>query len=414
VSAGNRELEPARPGATVVYVGPSISPSAAAELLPGALIRPPIARGDLYRDREAGGAVFVMIDGVFTQDFAVSPREVVDVARDGALIIGASSMGALRASECWPVGVRGVGLVYRAFRMGVLTSDGEVAVGTDQDSAFRAVSVALVNVRHAVPRAVRRGLLDRPAGRRMIDAAQRMFYSERQWRPLLREAGVADASGEILRFFSGQNLKQRDAILALQHAGQLLRDGELAAKHARTMSEPFVRPNRETFNLYFGGAPESLRGELMEWLFGTGRYHRYVWPLLAGHAGFQNLPRAARSERLREVQCDVLSRVLPADEAFAEALWEELEFIGELHAELARMYAARRMAQDAERAAVDVDPGILHRVRDEVSIAHGAFQWSVLLENVFEGRFCGAIPFEWIDRACHTIARARSAAKRVG
>lgn len=82
-------------------------------------------------------------------------------------------MGALRAAGCWPVGLQGVGLVYRLFRMGILDSDGEVAVGTDQDNHFCAISVALVNVRYAVSRAIRQGILERQTGQRMVDAAAR-------------------------------------------------------------------------------------------------------------------------------------------------------------------------------------------------------------------------------------------------
>lgn len=391
-----------------VYVGPSISPSAVAELLPGARIRAPVVRGDLYRDRELGGAIFIIIDGVFSHELAVSPREVIDIARDGALVLGASSMGALRAAECWPVGVRGIGLVYRAFRMGVLSSDGEVAVGTDQDNDYRAVSVALVNVRYAVSHAIRRQILDRPSGRRLVDAASRMFYPERQWRAVLREARVADGSGELLRFLSAQDIKRRDAVQALQHAGDLLRLENVAAKHGRAHSEPFVRPNRTTSEPFFGSSAEGLRDELVEWLFGTGRYRRYIWTLLAGHADFQGMPQTNRAERLREVLCDVLARALPHDATFANMVWEELEFLGELHAEIARMYAAKRLARDAERMSLRLEPRILQRVREEVSIAHGAYQWSLLLENVVEGRFCGAIPFAWIDRSCHAIASARA------
>lgn len=413
MSAHGKPLVQASAGAPIVYVGPSLSPSVAAELLPQALIRPPVARGDLYRDREAGGALFVVIDGVFLQELAVSPREVVDVARDGALIVGASSMGALRGAECWPVGVRGVGRVYRAFRMGVLQTDDEVAVATDPDGAFRAVSVALVNVRCAVSRAVRKRLLDRQQGRRIVDAAVRMFFPERQWRSLLREAGIADGSGELLRFLSAQDVKREDAVHALEYTAALLREGDVFAKHARVKREPFVRPNRQSSQLYFGRSPEELRGELVEWLFGTGRYERYLWPVLSGSGAFQGVPEDGRSERLRELLCDVLARRLPADDALAGAVWEELQFVGELRAEVARMYSARRLAQEAGRASVDIDPQILQRVQAEVSIAHGARQWSTLVENVFDGRFCGAIPFEWIERSCRMIAHARSFVKHL-
>ena len=398
----------------IVYVGPTLSSSMIQELLPGAHIRPPIARGELYRDRESGGAVFVIIDGMFTQHLAISPREVVDVARDKALVIGASSMGALRAAECWPVGVQGVGLVYRLFRRGILESDGEVAVGTDQDHEFRAVSVALVNVRYAVSRAIRQRLLERQSGQRIVDAAARIFYPERQWRSVLREARVADDSRQLARFCAAQDIKRLDGIQALQYVSRLLRQGDRLTKHRQTTDAPFLRPNREAFQPYLGSSPDVLRGELVEWLFGTGRYQRYLWALLAGRTDFHGLPQQGRAERLREVLCDVLSDLLPHDDAFAHAVWEELAFLGELQAEITRMYAAKRLAQDATRASVVVEQHVLHRVREEVSIAHGACSWSLLLEHVIDGRLCGAIPFAWIERSCSIIAQARSLVQHMG
>jgi hypothetical protein len=338
---------------------------------------------------------------------------VIDVARDGALVVGASSMGALRAAECWPVGVQGIGLVYRAFRMGILDSDGEVAVGSDQDNQFRAISVALVNVRYAVARAVRRRRLTAEEGRRVVDAAMRVFYPERQWRALLREAGVRDDSGDLVRFLMEEDIKRKDAVLALEHVARLVRSGELAARHARTNAESFVRLNRQTFYPYLGSSPDVLRGELVAWLFGTGRYQKYLWPLLAGRAQFQGMPESERSERLREALCDVLSEILPHDDALAKLIWEELAFVGELYSEIARMYAARRLAEEAMRSSIAIDPQVLERVRKEVSIAHGTYHWDLLQENVIEGRLCGAIPFDWILRSCETLARARSYVRHV-
>ena len=44
---------------------------------------PPARRDDLYREREKGAWGFLVIDGVFMQEDAVSPREVVDVLAEG-------------------------------------------------------------------------------------------------------------------------------------------------------------------------------------------------------------------------------------------------------------------------------------------------------------------------------------------
>src|SRR6202171_1396192 len=104
--------------APIVYLGPSLPSSDAEVALPGCDLRAPIRRGDLYRDRLGGGSVFVIIDGVFHQEPAVPLREILDVLKDGAMIVGASSMGALRAAECWPAGMRGWGPISRLHTRG--------------------------------------------------------------------------------------------------------------------------------------------------------------------------------------------------------------------------------------------------------------------------------------------------------
>ena len=57
------------------------------------------------------------------------PSEVVAALRDGARVLGAASMGAIRAAECWPAGMQGVGAVYSLYRLGVISDDDEVGYG---------------------------------------------------------------------------------------------------------------------------------------------------------------------------------------------------------------------------------------------------------------------------------------------
>jgi hypothetical protein len=111
-----------------VYVGPTLDPAAARTILPDAQLMPPIGRGELYRDRLLGFSVFLILDGVFLERLAVSPREIVDVLQDGATVVGASSMGAIRAAECRPAGMHGVGTIYHLYRRGHLTTEDDVAV----------------------------------------------------------------------------------------------------------------------------------------------------------------------------------------------------------------------------------------------------------------------------------------------
>jgi hypothetical protein len=163
---------------TVVYAGPSINRAEVQQLLPGCTQLGPIRRGELYRDRMLGYSAFVIIDGVFFQDRAVSPRELLDVLQDGAWIAGAASMGALRAAECWPAGMVGVGAIFRLFRRGSLKSDDEVAVAFDPGGAEGATTVALVNVRYALRRALHARRLASDDARRILDAARATRYSD--------------------------------------------------------------------------------------------------------------------------------------------------------------------------------------------------------------------------------------------
>ena len=168
-------------------------------------MRPPARRDDLYRAREQGAWGFLVIDGVFMQDDAVSPREVVDVLEDGALVLGAASLGALRAADCWPAGARGIGLIYRLYRRGVLESDEDVAVAVSADGSDAAVSLPLVNVRYAMARAVRSGALDRPTARQIVSAAASIYYPERTWRQVWRRvAPLLAGAGGLLRGIRSQ------------------------------------------------------------------------------------------------------------------------------------------------------------------------------------------------------------------
>ncbi|HJK01344.1 MAG TPA: TfuA-like protein, partial [Methanocorpusculum sp.] len=83
----------------VVFIGPSLSIDDAKQILPDAEYLPPAKRGDFTDAVRIGVKTIVLIDGVFFQDRAVGHREILTALRTGISVYGASSMGALRASE---------------------------------------------------------------------------------------------------------------------------------------------------------------------------------------------------------------------------------------------------------------------------------------------------------------------------
>jgi len=159
----------------VVYLGPSL-PRDEAEGLVAAEFRPPIRRGDLG---EVGpGRPVLIVDGEFDQSFPVSPKEILARLDAGETVIGAASMGALRAAELWPMGMIGVGRIYEAYRSGAIEGDDEVAL------AFCPIgggplTVPLVHVRFWLDRAAAEGRIGPIDRRRLLRRAQQVFYAER-------------------------------------------------------------------------------------------------------------------------------------------------------------------------------------------------------------------------------------------
>jgi len=88
-----------------------------------------------------------LIDGVFFQNLAVTPRQVRQLGAAGVLLLGAASLGALRACEC-PTAMRGIGVIHDAFVRGELTDDDEVALTFDP-LEHTLISYPLVQIRKA-------------------------------------------------------------------------------------------------------------------------------------------------------------------------------------------------------------------------------------------------------------------------
>ncbi len=172
----------------VVFVGPSAR-AADRVSAPGIEWRPPIRRGDLallsLHVRTVG-----IVDGEFDQSLAVAPREILELLRRGVDVVGAASMGALRAAELHESGMRGVGRIFRMYRDGLVDADDEVAIVFDPET-LRPLTEPLVNVRCAVVRAERAGRLTASVAAAIIAAACSLPYRARTHRRILSEAGAA-------------------------------------------------------------------------------------------------------------------------------------------------------------------------------------------------------------------------------
>ncbi len=165
-----------------------------------------------------------IVDGEFFQSLAISPKEILRALERGVTVLGAASMGALRAVELQNFGMIGVGAVFELYRSGRVDAEDEVAVTYSPDD-FRPTSEAMINIRIALERAAEQSVIDRPTRLRLMRIAKSMYFPERSWPNLWKMARgrVEEKALMALREWiveSDIDVKRDDARLLLERMRQ--------------------------------------------------------------------------------------------------------------------------------------------------------------------------------------------------
>jgi hypothetical protein len=229
-------------GGIHVFVGPSLPAADVSAALPGAVVRPPAAQGDVLRALHERPGAIAIVDGYFELVPAVWHKEIMVALSTGVPVLGAASMGALRAAELHHFGMIGHGRIFEWYRDGVLHDDDEVAVvHGPAEEGFRPLSQALVDLRDVYERASRAGVIDDDTRAALVAAAQALPYQERHHRRVVAAVCARDAADALDAFVatSGPGLKARDAAGLLA----LLADADLddpAWRPAHVRVEPTV------------------------------------------------------------------------------------------------------------------------------------------------------------------------------
>src|SRR5256885_16290088 len=164
------------PMKTIVFFGPSIAGVEVHRLAAAATHAAPVKRGDLEAVDDYD--VIVILDGEFGQSMSESPKEILAVLEKGKTVIGASSMGALRASELDRHGMIGVGWVYDHFRRSAVLRDADVAL-VYSPFDFKPMTVPMVDVEYWMEQASAAGLIPDREKARVLKAARNIFFADR-------------------------------------------------------------------------------------------------------------------------------------------------------------------------------------------------------------------------------------------
>jgi len=169
----------------VIFAGPSLPPA----LRPADRAiqwRAPVRQGEVYEAALTRPAIIGIVDGYFEVTPTVWHKEILWAMAQGIHVYGSASIGALRAAELYPFGMNGVGRVFEAHRIGVLSDDDEVAVlHGPEELGYPAVTQAMVNVHATLDRAVAEGVLDNWLVAPLTEIGKALFYKVRSWDAIL-------------------------------------------------------------------------------------------------------------------------------------------------------------------------------------------------------------------------------------
>ncbi|RFB90848.1 antibiotic resistance protein [Rhizobium leguminosarum bv. trifolii] len=177
----------------IIFAGPSL-PDAASLAGEAIHVLPPAMQGDVLAQVEQGANVVGLIDGGFEYAAPVWHKEILHALSLGVAVFGAASMGALRAAECHPFGMIGLGRIFEDYRTGRLVDDAAVAL-MHAPSALgsKPLTIPLVNVSATLDAMEDRGLLAGGLRQELEDAANAIFFKRRTWRAIVEQcAGIAE------------------------------------------------------------------------------------------------------------------------------------------------------------------------------------------------------------------------------
>jgi hypothetical protein len=209
----------------VIFLGPSLSHEKARKIF-DADYRPPAKKGDFLRLAADPNIRMVgFVDGVFLQDYPPTPIEVYQLARkEGVILAGAASLGALRAVELEKFGMLGIGKIFELYKSGRVDADDEVAVTFAPEGDYQLQSEAMMDIRYNLFLAHKKKVMSKKTKIALARVAKETYFPHRNYANIIEEAKVRHPAiaGEIDSFAAyiasyRKSLKEIDAMRLVRY-----------------------------------------------------------------------------------------------------------------------------------------------------------------------------------------------------
>jgi len=203
---------------------------------PEIVCRGPAAQGDVAAAVLDGATAIGLVDGRYEDVAAPWHKEILFALSEGVAVYGAASLGALRAVECAPFGMVGVGEIFASYLSGERVDDGDVAeLHAPAELDYLPLTEALVNVEATIRRLAQRGAIAPELAAALATAARGSFFKRLTFEAIAARLGAPPAVAALL-VANRVDQKRADALalVAQLHA----HDGRRSAKPAWKLAQP--------------------------------------------------------------------------------------------------------------------------------------------------------------------------------
>ena len=194
----------------VLFAGPSLAGQSYDRT--GLDVRPPARQGDLHKAVLDGADAIGLIDGVFGFVPSVWHKEILFALKQGIPVLGAASIGALRAGECAAHGMEAVGPIAESYVSGARIEDADVCLAhAPAELDFMPLSEPLVDVEATV------AAMDVTATEKIAlrVSAQSIYFADRTVEAIVAGAGLPPEFADRYRA-SRVRAKTADALLLVE------------------------------------------------------------------------------------------------------------------------------------------------------------------------------------------------------
>lgn len=207
----------------IVFLGPTLAIKEAQKILPNACYLPPARCGDVLRVTRLNPQVIAIIDGNFESSAAIWHKEILFALEKGITVLGASSMGALRARELKSFGMIGVGQIVEDYFRSLNEDDAVAILHGARGSEFSPKTEAYINIKASIREALLQNIIDAGTATMIDHAAKALFYPYRTLELILQKISKTAINPKVIEDFREWivsngwiDIKKRDAISLLK------------------------------------------------------------------------------------------------------------------------------------------------------------------------------------------------------